>query len=380
MRLHLTRPAAALCAMLSVSAAAFSPATAMAQGDAMTEMARQRFQEGVKFYDQKQYEQARAAFLQAWALKHHPAVLLNLAQSELRSGHEADAANHFAQYLRDNTNATALERREAEKGLSAAKAQVGEVTVNAENGAEVFVGDNPLGRSPLPGSVFVRPGAHTIHAKLGGDTKSATINVAAGQATTANLLAAGTPPPVAAVPDGASPPPEGTAPVPTEPGQPPPPPQEDHGTETFSTSDSRYEPVPKWFVRQKLAWVGAGVTGLGVVGGIAFSLSSKSDFDRANDIKAQITDKFAERGLRGAPCNPPPDTDFQAACRKFLDAEDSAESARTASVVSFVIAGVAAAGTVVYYFVDRKKTDAGATAVIPVVTPEGGTLSVIGAF
>ena len=60
------------------------------------------FQEGVTFYDAKDYEKARAAFLQAYALKKHPSVLLNLAQSELRSGHEADAAQHFDQYLREN--------------------------------------------------------------------------------------------------------------------------------------------------------------------------------------------------------------------------------------------------------------------------------------
>ena len=68
-----------------------NPASAQG-GDAMTEMARQRFQEGVKFYDQKKYEESRAAFLQAYALKHHPAVLLNLAQAELRSNHPVDAA------------------------------------------------------------------------------------------------------------------------------------------------------------------------------------------------------------------------------------------------------------------------------------------------
>ena len=55
-------------------------------------MARRRFQEGVKFFDQKKFEEARAAFLQAYALKHHPAVLLNLAQSEIRSGHPLEAA------------------------------------------------------------------------------------------------------------------------------------------------------------------------------------------------------------------------------------------------------------------------------------------------
>ena len=49
--------------------------------DPFTDMARQRFAEGVKLYDQKEYEKARAAFMQAYALKKHPAVLLNLAKA-----------------------------------------------------------------------------------------------------------------------------------------------------------------------------------------------------------------------------------------------------------------------------------------------------------
>ena len=80
----------------------------------MTEMARERFQEGVKYYDAKQYDKARAAFLQAYALKKHPAVLLNLAQSELRSSHEAEGARHFALFMRENPSATALEKQEAD--------------------------------------------------------------------------------------------------------------------------------------------------------------------------------------------------------------------------------------------------------------------------
>src|SRR6185503_3408313 len=74
------------------------PLLAHADGD--TDMARQRFNEGVHFFDRGEYDKARGAFLQAWALKRHPAVLLNLAQSSLRSHHEAEAARYFEEYLR----------------------------------------------------------------------------------------------------------------------------------------------------------------------------------------------------------------------------------------------------------------------------------------
>src|SRR5678816_2680726 len=79
------------------------PRVARADDDPATiEMARQRFQEGVRYFDAKQYDKARAAFLQAYALKKHPTVLLNLAQSELRSSHDAEAADHFSEFLREN--------------------------------------------------------------------------------------------------------------------------------------------------------------------------------------------------------------------------------------------------------------------------------------
>ena len=84
----------ALLVVVSQALVPVSPAHAQDE-DAVTDMARRRFQEGVKFFDQKRYDEARAAFLQAYALKHHPAVLLNLAQSEIRSGHPVEGLATF---------------------------------------------------------------------------------------------------------------------------------------------------------------------------------------------------------------------------------------------------------------------------------------------
>src|SRR5713101_3208360 len=96
-----TRACLATLMLAAASVAVAVPRAHAQDKDAVVEMARRRFQEGVKYFDQKRYEEARAAFLQAYALKRHPAVLLNLAQCELRSGHNLEAARHFAAYLRD---------------------------------------------------------------------------------------------------------------------------------------------------------------------------------------------------------------------------------------------------------------------------------------
>src|SRR6266704_2025626 len=121
------RTRACFAAMLFAASSfvTFVPTASAQDKDAVTEVARRRFQEGVKYFDQKKYEEARAAFLQAYALKHHPAVLLNLAQSEIRSGHPLEAARHFSAYLRESAGASGTERSEAEKGLAAARTKLG---------------------------------------------------------------------------------------------------------------------------------------------------------------------------------------------------------------------------------------------------------------
>ena len=101
-----TRPLAA--ALILALAPATLPVRAWAQPaeDATTSMARARFKEGVEFYDKGEFEQARASFLQAYALKKHPAVLLNLAWSCLKSGHAMEAEKYFKQFLSEGKDIT----------------------------------------------------------------------------------------------------------------------------------------------------------------------------------------------------------------------------------------------------------------------------------
>src|SRR5579862_8601780 len=82
-------------------AATAAPCWAQGADDATTTTARARFKEGVEFFDKGDFEQARAAFLQAYALKKHPAVLLNLAWSCLKSGHPLEAQKYFEQFPND---------------------------------------------------------------------------------------------------------------------------------------------------------------------------------------------------------------------------------------------------------------------------------------
>src|SRR5271154_1023514 len=90
-------------ALIFATAPILASTPAWAQSDppdaATTALARVRFKEGVTFYDAGKFEQARVSFLQAYALKRHPLVLINVALSCLKSGHAVDASRDFRQFL-----------------------------------------------------------------------------------------------------------------------------------------------------------------------------------------------------------------------------------------------------------------------------------------
>ncbi len=375
-----------------LAALLLAPLPAFAQDDVTLSMARERFKEGVGFFDKKDFAKARVAFLQAYALKKHPAVLLNLAQSELRSGHEADAAKHFAQYLREHKDATDAERQGAETGLTAAKALVGELALEVDApGAEVYVDGNLEGSSPLPGSVYLAPGTHEIQASKDGKTAKSEVTATAGQITSLSLRLGA--PPRAARASAEAPGNDPGAETPAE--------------ETSSNSRQAFFP---WLTSTPGAMVGVGLTGVGLIGGGAFLFGSKSAYDAAESVQAQIIDKAVgtdgKATSRGVCLEPEKwlaqtalwggtTAEAQAArqdrarqykdnCDKYNSNLKSGDTFKTLYIVSFAVAGAAAVGTVVYYFLDSKQSAESAklaakrrVVVLPVYQPgfAGGLVS-----
>ncbi len=370
--MQLLRPTrVVLLAGILAHATSTLPVGAQSADDAATEMARERFQEGVRFYDLKEYEKARAAFLQAYALKQHPAVLLNLAQSELRSGHEADAATHFARYLRTNPDPQSPERAEAERGLAAAKEKVAEVHVTTpDSGYRILVDGEEQGVSPLEGPLYLAPGSHQLEAIKQGAPIRRELIAEPGQSTTVDFT-----------------PSARKAPAPTVADEP------DPLMETEATFDDRSsQSFFSWFAETPGAWVGAGVTALGLAGGIGFALTSKNRYDRADDIAGRIREA-ARTGdpptqNPGAPCaNLAPGDPYTTACQRYLDRVDEGDRFKTLSIAGFVVAGVGAAGTIVYYLIDGGGSTEQArpgerrnTAIVPVIGARFAGMSVSGEF
>jgi|SoiMethySBSTD1v2_1073268.scaffolds.fasta_scaffold33610_4 hypothetical protein len=392
-------------AALILCAAAAVPVTittrARAADDTMIQMARERFQEGVKYYDEKQYEKARAAFLQAYALKRHPAVLLNLAQSELRSGHEADAAKHFVTYLREHKEASALERQEAEKGLQAAKAKVGEITLNVDvDGAEIFVDGQPEGRSPLSGPIYLEPGQHSIEARREGKAGSTNVTAKAGVAANASVTlgstGGGAAAPAPAPSGGGEPSEEGTEEPRPAGGAPA---EADEGVSVDAQADTGgREPFISWASHTPVAWVGGGLTVIGLGAGLGFAIGASMAYSDANDVASSIRKAADEDRVRNPtwtvnPCvapasNPSRPEKYVEACNLYTDNKDKAETQERLSLISFIVAGAAATGTVVYYFIDAKPEASARTSrpvvrraeLVPVLSPQFQGFSVLGNF
>jgi hypothetical protein len=380
----MSRHAAVLFCALGVAVFIAIPRTSRAEDDATIEMARQRFREGVQFYDQHQFEKARLAFLQAYALKPHPAVLLNLAQSELRSGHPDDAATHFSQYMHAAGSSTDAERQEANAGYNIAKSRVGEVSLTVDaSGAQVLVDNADKGTTPLADPLYVLPGSHTIEARSGDRKASKSVTLSAGQSVTVaislhgSIAAAGAPTaaetPPAETPETTEPPP-GPAEETTPPPAPPTPPEPAAPAHAEGSTQGFFE----WFGAKPGAWVltGVGVVGVGV--GVTMALVASHDYSNAKSLEDQILEQWQKPDAKGItdeqkangakPCSLTSDAtksigtsrsaDYVAACDQYKSRADSGDSAKTVAIVSSIVGGAALVGTVVYYFVDRKSEPA----------------------
>ncbi|MEP7122223.1 MAG: hypothetical protein ABJE95_14985 [Byssovorax sp.] len=422
--------------------------------DAVTEIARQRYQEGVKDFDAGKWEEARGAFLQAYALKRSPAILLNLGLSELRAGkYYEDAGNHLQQFLRETPGASPDQRATAEKSLVEVKRHSGLLVVVIDaNGADVSLDGATVGKSPLTDPVFVKPGKHTVFAVYQGKSSASVVEAKTGAivAATLTLGVAGAPAPAVVAPPitpptapsiappGSGLPPgmmgPGTPPVtpppvtppPTGPGVPPaayppggyppggyppggypPGGNVGPGGMPMVTPDGEREPLLTWYKRKPIAWVGTGVAGLGLLGGIIFSASAGSASSSATSAAAAIA---TERKRIADSADPAvkafnPDgranvcgdrstgagalTHFADACTNLRGNESSYHTDVALAVTSWVLFGVGVAGTTAYTMLDwypSKGAPKTATtgpkilAVAPVISPALQGVTVVGSF
>lgn len=359
------RAVAVLClgACLAVTS---SSRPSLAQSDGETEVARQRFREGVAHYDRQDYEKARLAFLQAYLLKPHPAVLLNLAQSELRAGRHAEAAANFAKYLHENPNAPAMDHAKA--GFDEARQRVTELNVQVNaTAAAVLLDGNEVGQSPLPTALYLMPGRHSILARKANASAEKVLDAVAGRREYITLelqegyvAGAATSGMTASV---------GTGQVGTEPG----------------TDGGDRQGFFSWVGSSPAAVATVSVAALALGTSAVLAGFASNRYAAANDARSQIMGALEGHVQNGvvppntAPCGasgiasgmvefgPGVPAEQQQtlveqygnACDLFNERSDEGDRLKTLSLVSLGVGAFAAIGTVVWYFADSGGSGSG---------------------
>jgi len=271
--------------------------------------------EGKKAAKAGQWEKARESLAAAYKLKPDPALALPLGQAELKSSKARDAAEHLDLFLRDAKAASAEEKATAQKLLDDAKGRVAAwyVSTNIE-GAEVTLDGKPVGQTPLPGPLYLDPGAHELEVKKAG-YQPATEQIAAGPGNGYETVVELAP---AAEPKVEPPPP----PPEKKEKEPPPP------------------PSPKWRTYGMIGGAGLAVVGLGLGVGLTMAANGKSD--EADQKLADIAKRTPNTyGLCGATGFAPNKT----ACADLKDTLASQDAYANGAMVGYVIGGVAAVGT-----------------------------------
>ena len=130
--------------------------------------AEMRFREGLALHADGKEREARIRFEEAYAiLGDNPNILMNLAREEQLTGDEALAARHYRECLKSeklNDKGRGL----ATKFLAELQNTLAQLSILAPNGTSVWI-DGKGTQAPLEETIYVKPGVHSLVARLGKD-------------------------------------------------------------------------------------------------------------------------------------------------------------------------------------------------------------------
>jgi hypothetical protein len=291
----------------------------------------------------------------AWHIKQSHDIAANLGIAELRVGLFRKAAEHLSHAIRlFPPNGRPDQRQLVVQGLARAKAEVCELTihVNVER-AEIKVGVVPVGRSPLPMTVFADPGPHILEATLEGyEPGRQEVTVTKGQALEVSLTLEKKPREAAAPPRPAGKALGEPAPRPLQPLEP------RRGSQTPVEADV------------KLLVGGFGLAALAAGGGIALMVVSASHDADAEELQA----RFGRSG-----CLLPTGAAIDS-CNDLRKAVGERDQTREFGVGALAFAGLLAGGTLAYLLWPRllEPPNSARVAVLPAWSPRSGGFVVTG--
>lgn len=203
-----------------IVALAFAYAPDAHAGDVDT--ARKLFADGVKQYQQGDYEGARRLFRQADAEHHAPAIVYNLALAEEKLRHPQAAVDAYEAYVAEVGDQGELSSAAA-VAIAQIKARSTKLRVDTKpSGARVFIDGSPVA-DPAPVTVLVFAGTHVVVAQGEGWRGEQDVQVEGkGDALSVTIAQSAPPEPAAKVDPPPRPPPPADRPPETPPSPPKP--------------------------------------------------------------------------------------------------------------------------------------------------------------
>lgn len=321
------------------------------------ETAKQRFDEGAKAYEAEDYEAARVAYAQAYALEPIPELLANLGHAELRTGRYVEAARHISQFLRESQIGDGPERGAARRGLLEAEAHVGRVQVTADvDGADVTIDGEPVGTTPLVYAWYVEPGEHRVQAiKPGFGAARSVFGISAGKAKNIKLT-------LIPIDEDEE----------AQPSQPFAPPQELDEPATSDTPAASSKPSIG------IILAGAGVAIVGIGAGVGFLISADN---KRSERDAQLSSLQETYGPN--PCAI--SVLMLPECATVEELDEDAGTRNTLGIIGLGVGGAAAVATTLYALWPRSEqaqalAGTRTVAIVPMLGQNGGGVGIHGLF
>lgn len=307
---------------------------------------------------EKDWTGARRLLLGLWEKAQTYDVAASLAEVEYELGNYASAAQYMSfalKHVLPNEEASTVERMRA--ALEQIRTKVGtlSLTVN-QPGAEVRVDGKTIGKSPLPGEIFLEPGTHLVEAELGAEASARSVNVVAGQKYTIDLELTTSAPSEVAPPPGESHPPAAGAAV---------------------TASVNPKPLDSGAGKSVVPiYAGLGVTAAGLATWIGFGIAAENAKDDADALEHTLRNEFGT-----STCSQP--TADRKGCKELADTIDRQRRLGTVANVGMGVTLVGAVATLGYIlFWPESAAASSGRRVYPsaVVARSGGTVSLVGTF
>ncbi len=144
------------------------------------------FRRGVELYEENDFNAAIVEFKRAYETAPNPRVLYNIGQTYYQLQNYAVALETFERYLKEAGSAVSGDRRkEVEADIAKLQSRVAKATLTVNvAGADLYVDETPVGKSPIDLPVTISMGRRKITAsKPGFVTASRSVDFAGGDAT-----------------------------------------------------------------------------------------------------------------------------------------------------------------------------------------------------